>query len=59
MNAVCVSAQVVRLDSRLLFFHQLCKLKKLRGHQTDDEQLHVSIQPNIETISAVCLQTNV
>ncbi len=40
----CVSVEVVCLDRSLLLFHQLCKLQKLRGHQTDDEQLHVSMQ---------------
>ena len=39
-----LSAEMVRLDRSLLLFHQLCKLQKLRGHQTDDEQLHVSVQ---------------
>lgn len=43
----CVSAEMVCLDRSLLLFHQLCKLQKLRGYQTDDEQLHVSIQYNI------------
>jgi len=38
---VCV-AEVVRLDRRLLLLHQLRQLQKLRGHETDDEQLHVS-----------------
>lgn len=41
---VYVSAEMVCLDCSLLLFHQLCKLQKFRGHQTDDEQLHVSIQ---------------
>lgn len=32
---------MVRLDSCLLLLHQFRQLKKFRGHQTDDEQLHV------------------
>lgn len=42
VSPLCVSAEVVRLDRSLLLFHQLCKLQELGGHQTDDEQLHVS-----------------
>ncbi|KAF3852847.1 hypothetical protein F7725_006206 [Dissostichus mawsoni] len=33
-------AEVVCLDRGVLLVHQLCKLQKFRGHQTDDEQLH-------------------
>lgn len=38
----CVSAKVVCLDCSLLFLHQFRQLQKLRRHETDDEQLHVS-----------------
>lgn len=32
---------MVRLDRRLLLLYQFCQLQKFRGHETDDEQLHV------------------
>lgn len=47
LHIACVSAEVVCLDRSLLLFHQLCKLQKLRGHQTDDEQFHVSTQHHV------------
>lgn len=50
---VCISAEVVCLDCSLLLFHQFCKLQKLRGHQADDEQLHVSIQLNVSFLHQV------
>lgn len=38
-------AEVVCLDRCLLLLHQLRQLQELRGHQADDEQLHVSLGP--------------
>lgn len=55
---LCFSAEVVRLDRSLLLFHQLCKLQKLRGHQTDDEQLHVSVQHCVVMHAMICVCVN-